>query len=55
MTEAMVGMRVFIGVDPHKLSATIEVVMIGRACWRGRLGTHKASYTGMRKQVTACP
>lgn len=44
--------KVFIGVDPHKLSATIEVVgddeMVLAA---GRFGTDKAGYAAMRKHV----
>ena len=46
-------MRVFIGVDPHKLSATIEVVDDREAVLAtGRFGTDKAGYAAMRKQVT---
>jgi transposase len=45
--------KVFIGVDPHKLSATIEVVdddeMVLAA---GRFGTDKAGYAAMRKTVS---
>jgi transposase len=49
-------MRVFIGVDPHKLSATIEVVD-GResVLTTGRFGTDKAGYAAMRKHVAAWP
>jgi transposase len=44
--------RVFIGVDPHKLSATIEVVDSGeRVLAAGRFGTDKAGYAAMRKTV----
>ncbi len=48
--------RVFIGVDPHKVSATIEVVD-GRetVLATGRFGTDKAGYAAMRKQVAAWP
>jgi transposase len=46
--------KVFIGVDPHKLSATIEVVdereMVLAA---GRFGTDKAGYAAMRRTVAA--
>jgi transposase len=49
-------MRVFIGVDPHKLSATIEVVDDRETVLAtGRFGTDKAGYAAMRKQVTAWP
>ncbi len=46
--------KVFIGVDPHKLSATIEVVdehesVLGK----GRFATDKAGYAAMRKHVAA--
>ena len=48
--------KVFIGVDPHKLSATIEVVD-GRegVLATGRFGTDKAGYAAMRKQVASYP
>jgi hypothetical protein len=47
---------VFIGVDPHKLSATIEVVDEREAVLvAGRFGTDKAGYAAMRKQVRAWP
>ena len=48
--------RVFIGVDPHKLSATIEVVD-GRetVLATGRFGTDKAGYAAMRKHVASWP
>ena len=40
--------RIIIGVDPHKLSATIEVVdSLERRLGRGRFTTDKASYTAM--------
>jgi transposase len=46
--------RVFIGVDPHKLSATIEVVdHRERVLATGRFGTGKAGYAAMRKQVAS--
>jgi transposase len=46
--------RVFIGVDPHKLSATIEVVD-GRetVLASGRFGTDKAGYAAMREHVAS--
>jgi transposase len=48
--------RVFIGVDPHKLSATIEVVDDRETVLaRGRFGTDKSGYAAMRKQVSAWP
>jgi len=48
--------RVVIGVDPHKLSATIEVVDHGETVLRsGRFGTDKAGYAAMRKHVAAWP
>ena len=44
--------RVFVGVDPHKLSATIEVVDDREVVLaRGRFGTDKAGYTAMRTYV----
>ena len=44
--------RVFIGVDPHKLSATIEVVDDTETVLAtGRFGTDKAGYAAMRNQV----
>ena len=46
--------RVFIGVDPHKLSATIEVVDRTEAVLAsGRFGTDKTGYAAMRRHV-AC-
>jgi len=44
--------KVFIGVDPHKLSATIEVVdRHERVLATGRFGTDKAGYAAMRRHV----
>ncbi|MGV1010549.1 MAG: IS110 family transposase [Dermatophilaceae bacterium] len=47
---------VYIGVDPHKLSATIEVLderetVLGT----GRFGTDRGGYAAMRRQVAAWP
>ena len=48
--------RVFIGVDPHKLSATIEVVDAHeKVLATGRFDTDKAGYAAMRKHVTRWP
>jgi len=48
--------KVFIGVDPHKLSATIEVVDDReRVLVTGRFATDKAGYAQMRKHVGAWP
>jgi len=48
--------KVFIGVDPHKLSATIEVVDGHETVLAtGRFGTDKAGYAAMRRQVAAYP
>jgi transposase len=48
--------RVFIGVDPHKLSATIEVVDEREAVVStGRFSTDKAGYAAMRKHVACYP
>ena len=45
--------KVFIGVDPHKLSATIEVVDERETVLAaGRFGTDKAGYAAMRKAVS---
>jgi transposase len=45
--------KVFIGVDPHKLSATIEVVdEHEKMLASGRFGTDKAGYAAMRKTVS---
>ena len=42
----------FIGVDPHKLSATIEVVDDRETVLAtGRFGTDKAGYSAMRRHV----
>ena len=42
--------KVFIGVDPHKLSATIEVVDEQETVLaKGRFGTDKAGYAAMRR------
>ena len=44
--------KVFIGVDPHKLSATIEVVDERETVLAaGRFGTDRAGYAAMRKHV----
>jgi hypothetical protein len=48
--------KVFIGVDPHKLSATIEVVdgrekLLGA----GRFGTDQAGYTAMWTYAKSWP
>ncbi|QSR26874.1 IS110 family transposase [Nocardioides aromaticivorans] len=49
-------MRVFIGVDPHKLSATIEVVDTNETVLaKGRFDTNKAGYAAMRRHVAAWP
>ena len=46
--------RVFIGVDPHKLSATIEVVDDKETVLAtGRFGTDKTGYAAMRKHVAS--
>ena len=48
--------KVFIGVDPHKLSATIEVVDTRETVLAtGRFGTDKAGYAAMRKAVARWP
>ena len=48
--------RVTIGVDPHKLSATIEVVDEHETVLAaGRFSTDKAGYAAMRKHVEAWP
>lgn len=49
--------KVFIGVDPHKLSAAIEVVDSRETVLaRGRFDTNKAGYAAMRKHVAGvCP
>jgi hypothetical protein len=46
--------RMSIGVDPHRLSATIEVVDDRETVLaRGRFGTDRAGYTAMRTYVRA--
>ena len=46
--------RVFIGVDPHKLSATIEVVDDKETVLTtGRFATDRAGYAAMRKHVAS--
>ncbi len=48
--------QVIIGVDPHKLSATIEVVdETERVLATGRFATDKAGYAAMRQHVAAYP
>jgi transposase len=48
--------QVIIGVDPHKLSATIEVVDAHeRLLGQGRFTTDKAGYAAMRAYVKAWP
>ena len=48
--------KVFIGVDPHKLSATIEVVDDRETLLAtGRFDADKAGYAAMRKHVRAWP
>ena len=48
--------KVFIGVDPHRLSATIEVVDDHETVLTtGRFATDKAGYSAMRKHVTVWP
>jgi transposase len=48
--------KVFIGVDPHKLSATIEVVDEHESVLAtGRYSTDKAGYAAMRKTVSGWP
>ena len=48
--------QVFIGVDPHKLSATIEVVDERETVLAtGRFDTDKAGYVAMRKTVSGWP
>ena len=48
--------KVFIGIDPHKLSATIEVVDDHETVLAtGRFGTDKAGYAAMRKTVSRWP
>ena len=48
--------KVFIGVDPHQLPATIEVVDKNETVLAtGRFGTDKAGYAAMRKHVASHP
>jgi transposase len=48
--------RVFIGVDPHKLSATIEVIDDRENLLAtGRCATDKAGYAAMRRHVASWP
>ena len=48
--------RVIIGVDPHKLSATIEVVdEHEKVLTMGRFATDKAGYAAMRQRVAPWP
>ncbi len=48
--------QVIIGVDPHKLSATIEVVEEHETVLAtGRFGTDKAGYAAMRETVSRWP
>ncbi len=48
--------RVVIGVDPHKLSATIEVLDEHESVLAtGRFGTDKAGYAAMRRHVAGFP
>ncbi len=48
--------KVIIGVDPHKLSATIEVVdRHEKLLGSGRFSTDQAGYTAMRAYVKAWP
>ena len=49
-------MKVFIGVDPHKLSVTIEVVDDReRVLATGRFSTDEAGYAAMLRRVAAWP
>jgi len=48
--------KVFFGVDPHNLSATIEVVDEHESVLAtGRFSTDKAGYAAMRKTVSGWP
>jgi transposase len=48
--------HVIIGVDPHKLSATIEVVdQDEKKLGSGRFTTDKAGYAAMRKYASSWP
>jgi transposase len=54
--QEMAMSKVIIGVDPHKLSATIEVVdRHGRLLGTGRVSTDQAGYAAMRTYVKAWP
>lgn len=47
--------RIIIGVDPHKLSATVEVVDAHeKVLASGRFSTDNAGYAAMRKRVEPC-
>jgi hypothetical protein len=49
-------MKVFVGVDPHKLSVTIEAVdKQERVLATGRFATDNAGYRAMRKHVASWP
>ena len=48
--------QVVIGMDPHKLSATIEVVdQDGRLLGAGRFGTDQPGYKAMRRYAASWP
>ena len=48
--------KAFIGLDPHKLSATIEVVDDRESVLaKGRFATDKVGYSAMRKTVSGWP
>ena len=48
--------EVIIGVDPHKLSATVEVVdRYEKVLGSGRLSTDPAGYTSMRTYAKTWP
>jgi transposase len=48
--------QVIIGVDPHKLSATIEVVdQHEKVLGSGRFTTDRAGYAAMRKHAGTWP
>jgi transposase len=49
-------MKIVIGVDPHKLSVTIEVLdNREQVLATGRFATDNAGYAAMRKHVAAWP